>query len=159
MKIDPFLQLLTWMQVDNSVSPFLFTDIVESDFLHIKNVSLDTDWKRQNFSETAEAGRGPYGMNFSIQNVQSNPILDANNWTGPGIFGGDPGLQLIVGGGIPSNGYVQVAEVDSSREDMRWGSYRTAMKLTLIPGTCSAFFWVSTASSIFLIVHLCYSFC
>ena len=92
---------------------------------------------------TAEAGRGPYGMNFSIYNVQSNPILDANNWTGPGMFGRDPGLQLFVDGGIPSNGYVQVAELDSSREDMLWGSYRTAMKLTLTPGTCSAFFWVS----------------
>lgn len=135
------------MQVDSSVFPFLFTDVIESDFLHIKNVSLDTDWRRQNFSVTPEAGRGPYGMNFSIQNVQSNPILDANNWTGPGIFGGDPGLQLSVSGGIPSNGYVQVAEIDSSREDLLWGSYRTAMKLTLTPGTCSAFFWVRKGNS------------
>jgi hypothetical protein len=46
---------------DMQTSNFLFTDIIESDFLHIKNVSLDTDWKRQNFTVTPEAGRGPYG--------------------------------------------------------------------------------------------------
>jgi hypothetical protein len=131
------------------VAPFLFTDVIESDFLHIKNLTLDTDWRRQNFSVTPEAGRGPYGMNFSIQNVVSNPILDANNWTGPGIFGGDPGVQLSVGPGIPSGGYIQVAEMDSSREDLLWGSYRAAIKLTLTPGTCSAFFWVS-------FIHLCW---
>jgi len=74
--------------------------------------------------------------------VVSNPILDLNNWTGSGELGGDPGIQLIVDAGIPSNGYVQVAEMDSSREDMLWGSYRAAMKLTLVPGTCAAFFWV-----------------
>lgn len=123
--------------------PTLFTDLIESDFMHLPNISLDTDWRRQEFPVTAAAGRGPYGMNFTIQNVVSNPTLDANNWTGPGEFGGDPGVQLSVGGGIPANGYVQVAEMDSAREDLLWGTYRAAMKLTLVPGTCSAFFWVS----------------
>jgi hypothetical protein len=124
--------------------PAIFTDLVESDFLHLANVSLDTDWRPQQFPVTAAAGRGPYGMNFTVRNVVSNPILNASNWTGPGEFGGDPGLQLLVGGGIPSNGYVQVAQINSAREDMLWGTYRAAMKLTLAPGTCSAFFWVSS---------------
>lgn len=127
---------------DNSSLPNLFTDVLESDFLHLANISLDTDWKRQEFAVTAAAGRGPYGMNFTIQNVVSNPILNATNWIGPGEFGGDPGLQFSVSGGIPANGYIQVAEIDSAREDMLWGTYRAAMKLTLVPGTCSAFFWV-----------------
>lgn len=42
-------------------SPVVFTDLIESDFLHIRNVAKDTDWRRQNYSVTAEAGRGPYG--------------------------------------------------------------------------------------------------
>jgi len=126
---------------------YLFTDLIESDFLHLANISSDTDWRRQSFSVTAATGRGPYGMNFSIDNVASNPILDPNTWDGPGEFSPDPGVQLLVRGGVPVNGYVQVAEVDSAREDLLWGTYRAAMKLTLVPGTCSAFFWVSSWSS------------
>jgi hypothetical protein len=134
------------MTIDNASEPSLFTDLIETDFLHLPNISLDTDWRRQEFPVTAAAGRGPYGMNFTIQNVVSNPILNASNWSGPGEFGGDPGLQLSVGGGIPANGYIQVAEIDSTREDLLWGTYRAAMKLTLVPGTCSAFFWVAPST-------------
>lgn len=81
-------------------------------------------------------------MNYTINNILSNPIPDLNNWTGPGVLGGDPGLQLTVDGGIPGDGYVKNAELDSSRTDLLWGSYRASMKLTLTPGTCAAFFWV-----------------
>ena len=135
------------MTINNATSPSLFTDLIETDFLHLPNVTLDTDWHPQEFPVTAAAGRGPYGMNFTIQNTVSNPVLNATKWTGPGEFGGDPGLQLSVNGGIPANGYVQVAEIDSARDDLLWGTYRAAMKLTLVPGTCSAFFWVSFVPS------------
>ncbi|TVY52385.1 Beta-glucanase [Lachnellula cervina] len=122
-------------------SNFLFTDLIESDFLHIKNISLDTDWRRQSFAVTPEAGRGPYGMNFTVNNVFSNPIPDLNNWTGHGLLGGDAGLQFTVDSGIPEDGYVKVSELDSSRTDLLWGTYRASMKLSLTPGTCAAFFW------------------
>ena len=133
------------LTINNASTPSTFTDLIESDFLHLTNISMDTDWRRQEFQVTAAAGRGPYGMNFTVQNVISNPILNASNWTGPSEFGGDPGLQFIVDGGIPANSYVQVAEMNSAREDLLWGSYRTAMKLSLVPGTCSAFFWVRSS--------------
>ena len=45
----------------SSGSVAVFTDLVESDFLHIRDVAVDTDWQRQNFTKTPEAGRGPYG--------------------------------------------------------------------------------------------------
>jgi hypothetical protein len=89
------------------------------------------------------------GMNFTIDNVISNPISDANNWTGPGVLGGDPGLHLTVDAGVPKDGYVKVAEMDSTRTDLLWGTYRASMKLTLTPGTCAAFFWVSFQSLLF----------
>ncbi|PQE33558.1 glycoside hydrolase family 16 protein [Rutstroemia sp. NJR-2017a WRK4] len=127
--------------IDNSAEPYVFTDLIESDFLHLPNITKDTDWRRQSFNKTPAEGRGPYGMDYSIAQVTSNPILDENTWTGEGENGGDPGLQLSVSGGIPANGYVKTAELDSMREDLLWGTYRTAMKLTLNPGTCSAFFW------------------
>lgn len=128
--------------IDNSAEPYIFTDLIESDFLHLPNITQDTDWRRQSFNKTAAEGRGPYGMNYNIAQVTSNPILDENTWSGDGENGGDPGVQLTVSGGIPANGYIQTAELDSTREDLLWGTYRTAMKLTLNPGTCSAFFWV-----------------
>ena len=83
-----------------------------------------------------------HSMNFTIGNVVSNSIADHYNWTGPGRYGGDPGLDLIVKGGIPSDSYVDIAQLDSVRTDMLWGSYRASMKLPSINGTCSAFFWV-----------------
>ncbi|KAF7955800.1 hypothetical protein EAE96_004723 [Botrytis aclada] len=127
--------------IGDSVEPYIFTDLIESDFLHIPNITFDTDWRRQQFNMSADAGRGPYGMNYSIEQVTSNPILDENTWSGDGEFGVDPGVQLTVGGGDPANGFVQTAEMDSAREDLLWGTYRAAMKLTLTPGTCAAFFW------------------
>jgi len=62
---------------DMQTSTFLFTDIIESDFLHIKNVSLDTDWRRQSFAVTPEAGRGPYGM---CNHLLQLPISPSRRW-------------------------------------------------------------------------------
>lgn len=44
-----------------SISTYRFTDLIESDFIHIRNISLDTDWKRQDFAMTPALSRGPYG--------------------------------------------------------------------------------------------------
>lgn len=60
--------------------------------------------------------------------------------------GGDPGVRLVVAPGVPGDGFVPVAEMDSARTDLLWGSYRAAIKLTLVPGTCSSFFWVRTST-------------
>lgn len=87
-------------------------------------------------------------MNFSLYNIISNPVLDQHNWTGPGIKGGDPGLELIVSGGGPSNGYVQTAEVDSSRVDLLYGSYRAMIKVPATAGTCSSVYWVINTSAL-----------
>jgi len=85
-------------------------------------------------------------MNFSLLNIISNPIPNQYNWTGPGMKGGDPGLQLIVSGGTPSNGYVQTSEVDSSRVDLLYGSYRAMIKVPATAGTCSSIYWVRRTS-------------
>lgn len=134
--------------IGSSSIDYVFTDLLESDFLHITNISLDTDWRPQSYNVTAEASRGIYGTDFSVANVVSNPTVNATSFSGPGKLGGDPGLQFFVGGGIPRSGYVSCAEMDSARTDMLWGTYRAAMKLTLIPGTVSAFFWVRSSASI-----------
>jgi hypothetical protein len=43
---------------------WLFTDVLESDFFHIDNITLDTDWYAQNYSMTPEAALGPYGLSI-----------------------------------------------------------------------------------------------
>jgi hypothetical protein len=40
---------------------YIFTDIVESDFIHLNDIATDTDWKRQNYTVSRESARGPYG--------------------------------------------------------------------------------------------------
>ncbi|MCJ1252184.1 hypothetical protein MMC30_009424 [Trapelia coarctata] len=124
-----------------SVSSTLYTELLETDFLHLPNITIDTDWAPQNYTVKPEAARGPYGKNASIRNVVSNPLQNKNAWTGDGLSGRDAGLQLWVRGGVPQNGLIPMAELASARADILYGSFRVAMKLTSIPGTCAAFFW------------------
>jgi hypothetical protein len=85
----------------------------------------------------------PDSMNFTGANIVSNPIANFSNWVGPPVSAGDPGVQLSVGAGIPPNGFVQVAQMNSVREDLLFGTYRALLKITSVPGTCTSFFWVS----------------
>ncbi|PMD41414.1 glycoside hydrolase family 16 protein [Hyaloscypha variabilis F] len=124
--------------LDNS---YVFTDLIETDAFHIKNIHDDTDWSIQNYNVSASSARGPYGMNFTGLNAVSNPIMNSSNWVGPPVSNGDPGIQLSVGGGVPGNGFVQVAQINSVRKDLLWGTFRALIKATPVPGTCTAFFW------------------
>ncbi|KAA6408617.1 MAG: glycoside hydrolase family 16 [Lasallia pustulata] len=124
-----------------TVNATLYTDLLETDFLHLPNITRDTDWQPQNYTVSPAAARGPYGKNASLSNVVANPLHDNNTSAGPGLLGGDPGLQLWVRGGIPQDGLIPIAEIASARDDMLYGSFRASMKLTGTPGTCGAFFW------------------
>ena len=57
-----------------TVNGTLYTDLLESDFLHLPNITLDTDWQPQNYTVSAADARGPYGKNASLSNVVSNPL-------------------------------------------------------------------------------------
>lgn len=58
------------------------------------------------------------------------------------------GLQLTVGSPLVQD-MVPVAEIDTIRTDMFWGTFRASMKLSAVPGTCAAFFWVCLRIPIF----------
>lgn len=131
-----------------TVSSTLYTELLETDFLHLPNITLDTDWAPQNYTVANHASRGPYGKNASINNVVTNHLQNEEAWVGNGLLGGDAGLQLWVRGGIPQDGLIPMAELASTRTDILYGSFRVAMKLTAIPGTCAAFFWVSRQLSV-----------
>jgi hypothetical protein len=141
----------------NSSNPFApFTDFLETDFLHLYNLpdsidvpaSEDVGWAVQAYNNSPSSARGPYGKAAEIHNVVLNPLASREDWTGEGKLGGAPGLQIWVRGqknllGPVGDQMVRSGEIDSLRQDMRYGSFRVGMKMSDVPGTCAAFFWVS----------------
>jgi beta-glucanase (GH16 family) len=104
-------------------------------------------WAVQAYNISPRIARGPYGKSAELENVVLNPLPTRNDWTGEGILGGAPGLQLWVRSqqdllAVAGDQMVRVGEIDSMRQDMRYGSFRVGMKMSDIPGTCAAFFWV-----------------
>ncbi|KAJ5046724.1 uncharacterized protein L3040_003956 [Drepanopeziza brunnea f. sp. 'multigermtubi'] len=127
--------------IDTDAIPFVWTDLLETDFFHLDSIARDTDWDVQNYSVTAQAARGPLGMRFLLDDVTVNRISDNYNYSGPGEDGGDPGLHMAVQASVTTDGFTQSSQLNSVREDMLWGSYRALLKLPSVSGTCSAFFW------------------
>ena len=120
----------------------VFTDLLESDFVHVGKVNEDAGWLPQEFNVTAHTARGVFGQSFVVDNVVTNPINDRKSWSGPGRSGGDAGLHFVVEN-APNDDMVRGAEIATDRLDLSYGSYRAGIKITNVPGTCSAFFWVS----------------
>jgi hypothetical protein len=120
---------------------FTFTDLLESDFTRVADITASPDWDRPEFNKTKEAARGMYGQNFDGSNIVSFPATRTKDRCKIADDGLDAGLRLAVKKSIV-DGYVPGAELDSSRLDIFQGSFRTSMKLSSTPGTCAAFFWV-----------------
>lgn len=129
------------VNLPNGQQSSVFMDLLETDFTHVKDISQNPDWVRQQFNVTAEVGRGEYGKSFAPENVASWPV---NKVDADAVPPRAAGLELVVGR-VMGNGAVPAAEIDSKRLDLHWGSYRAGMKLTGVNGTCAAFFWVCTA--------------
>lgn len=119
-----------------------YTDLMENDFLHtvVDNIT-EAGWRVQEYNVSTEDSRGPYGKEFVLGNVESNPLKDSHAWAGDSENGGDAGLRLWVRGDH-SKGLISGAEMASVRDDVLYGSFRVAMKLSSSSGTCGAFFWV-----------------
>jgi hypothetical protein len=122
----------------------VFTDLLETNFLTVQKATFIPGWKIEQYKIAASPGGG-YGRTAQVGNVISNPVKNNASLSSPSVLGVDPGLQLYVRGGIPASGYVPVAEIMSSRNDMLFGSFRASMKLPSVNGTCGTFFWVRTS--------------
>ena len=109
----------------------VFTDSLKTDFTKIAEMGQADDWIRQECNVTAAEGRGDYGKTFRVENVFTSPESSH-----------DTGLTLRVGAGVV-DGAISAAELDTARLDMYHGSFRAAMKIPQVKGTCAAFFWVS----------------
>jgi hypothetical protein len=131
---------------DSEAGQLLFANMLESKFFELKNISHDGTWKRQQYNVSARAGRGEYGKSFAIGNVYSPASNDEeDSVTSNGSNSGSDGVALVVGSTIADDS-IPVAELDTARDDMQYGSYRAGMKLTSVNGTCAAFFWVRFVS-------------
>jgi hypothetical protein len=128
----------TVTNADGNNEPWIFTEAIETDFTSMERISSSSGWQSQQFNVSAEAGRGNYGKAFSPANIMPASVAGP-----PGHIAreGDPGADLVVGSTI-IDGSVPVAEMDTVRQDIIWGSFRAGMKLTSVKGTCAAFFWV-----------------
>lgn len=129
---------------DRSVNTF--TDLLESDFIHVDYVSAASNqkkgWAVQVFNKSAERARGSYGESFIAGNLEGNVIHDTNIWTSNGAGGRDAGLELVVDSNVVDK-MVQAGQVATMTGDYFHGSYRASIKVTVAEGTCTAFFWVS----------------
>ena len=129
----------------------VFSDLLESDFVHLDVTDRTQEygkygWAAQAFDMTKEEARGPYGELFTLDNVVSSTIPNAKVFDQIGNRGGDAGLHLSVGSKVV-NGMVTSAEMSTTDLHFFYGTFRAGMKLTDVPGTCSAFFWVRTPPS------------
>ncbi|KAJ6260492.1 Beta-glucanase [Drechslerella dactyloides] len=121
----------------------VFTDLLESDFTRITDLSADTDWRPQVWELNPDAALGPFGRAVRLQAVIPNPAVDltANS---SGIYGGHAGLNLLVPHDpilIKNLKYLIGAELDTARSDMFHGTFRIGYRTTKYPGTCFGFYW------------------
>ncbi|KAL6786450.1 glycoside hydrolase family 16 protein [Trichoderma sp. SZMC 28012] len=121
-----------------------FTNMMESKFFAMRDISRDGTWKRQQYNVSARAGRGEYGKSFGLDNVyttaREGDDTDTTESDGSNNSNGGDGVGLVVGSTVWDEA-IPVAELDSARKDLHYGSYRAGMKLTAVNGTCAAFFW------------------
>ncbi|RPA93521.1 concanavalin A-like lectin/glucanase [Choiromyces venosus 120613-1] len=123
-----------------SLNSTVFTDLIESDFTFLKNITQDTDWVVQEWKVDKEASKGPYGRKTQAKNVISNPSIQ-HNVSATGVNGDPAGLELFVRELETGEDHIGVAEVDSRRTDIIYGTFRAGIKATGVNGTCGAFFW------------------
>jgi hypothetical protein len=88
-----------------------------------------------------DMARGPYGKDFALSNIVTNPLKNLKAWSGQAEHGGDAGLEMWVRAN-EVDGLVSGAELTAVRNDSLYGSFRVGMKLSNSSGTCGAFFFV-----------------
>ncbi|KAJ4018976.1 hypothetical protein NW752_004721 [Fusarium irregulare] len=113
----------------------VFMDRLETNFSQLQSIAQSHDWVAQGFTVSAEDGRGNYSKTFEPSNVVIQATQPRDE---PGQ---DPGVELHVSSVISKDNAIPASEIDTTRLDLHWGSFRAGMKLTDTDGTCAAFFW------------------
>ncbi|KAF3029579.1 hypothetical protein E8E11_000138 [Didymella keratinophila] len=122
----------------------LFTDTIQTDFRGMTTLNDSPDWKIKDLRLEYVPNKGRFGRIMEDRNVVFNPAVDPSVAPdGPSQQGADvdAGLQLIVRSELVEDNLVSGGQIQSIREDVRFGSFRAYMKSTPINGTCAASFW------------------
>ncbi|KAI5793333.1 concanavalin A-like lectin/glucanase domain-containing protein [Geopyxis carbonaria] len=121
-----------------------FTDLLETNFQLQPNIDYSpwsVQYHRNPYNPTGPNQDGRLGKSAQRSTVRNNPLSNASSLTAP-TFAGDAGLELWVPGGpVPGDHVIPMAEIASARTDIRYGSFRAALRLSRVNGTCGAFFW------------------
>ena len=139
-----YLVNTTAINSTSTAQPTIFSNILETDFLHLSSLTDTQGWVPQNYTVDSALARGPYGKNASLGNVITNTLQSPYDWAGTGAADSDDaGLQLYVRAGAtaPINSLIGMSEIVTNRSDILYGSFRAGIKTTSINGTCSAFFF------------------
>jgi len=123
-------------RTDGQHTSEIFTEYIETDFLHVTNVSYtgtdQTGWIPQIWNNTANQSRGSYGRSNELRNIIANP-LPTGDWAGDGVHGSDPGLQLWVRQAV-DGGQVGTAELVHYRDDVLFGTFVSTVLFLLVDG-------------------------
>lgn len=140
--------------VGSSKKTTVFTELLETDFSRTDDLTKNGEWILPSFNITKEQTHGSFGLTFRPGNIMAltnKGTSSARSESGkkgksnkpektPPVK--DAALELRVSSQLDED-MVSVAEIDTRGADLRYGSYRTSMQLTDVPGTCAAFMWVS----------------
>lgn len=121
----------------------LFMDTLLTDFRELRSLSKTPDWKIKQLRLDYTPGTNRLGRVVEDRNVILNPVLDSSNPNSPSAQGPsvDAGLQLIVRSDLVDGDSVSTGQIQSTREDIRFGSFRAYVKTSAVNGTCAASFW------------------
>lgn len=122
----------------------LFTDTIQTDFRMLKGLEDASGWKIKDLRLEYDPDKGRFGRIVEARNVVFNPAVDpltASDGPSQQKANVDAGLQLIVRSELVEGNLVSSGQIQSIREDIRFGSFRAYIKSTPINGTCAASFW------------------
>lgn len=130
-------------------SSLLFTDAIQVNFRTLQDIAHSKDWKIKYLRFNYVPNSGRFGKRVEARNIIANPLVNASaGWNSASKLGGDidAGLQLIVRSNLIEGNLVSTGQIQSKREDIRFGSFRTYMRTTAINGTCASHFWYNSDS-------------
>lgn len=119
-----------------------FTEVLETDFLHVSDFS--SDWTVQSYNVTPSASGGTYGKIAQVGNVIPK-LLEPGEWGWDTVHDPDPGLALWTNTslvdipGTDGEQMIPMSELVSKRDNILYGTFRIAMKTTQEGGGCESF--------------------
>ena len=109
----------------SQIASLLFTEAVQTEFRELSSLDDSEDWKIKQLRLDAVPDMDRLGRIVEDKNIILNATV----------------LQLIVRSTLIEGNLVSTDQIQSTREDIRFGSFRAYMKTSPINGTCATSLW------------------